>query len=81
MAADKHEQIRRRAYEIWESEGRPEGAALRHWQQASDELNGDGADKTSQEPTSGDDRDDAALLQGAADNRQRTQFAYCCKDC
>jgi hypothetical protein len=30
MVADKHEQIGRRAYEIWESRGRPEGAALRH---------------------------------------------------
>ncbi|OWV99801.1 DUF2934 domain-containing protein [Rhizobium sp. R693] len=68
MATDKHEQIRRRAYEIWESEGRPEGAALRHWQQACDELDGDGADKTSQELVPRDDRDDAALLQGAGES-------------
>ncbi|OWV96125.1 hypothetical protein ATY81_27860 [Rhizobium sp. R72] len=66
MAADKHEQIRRRAYEIWESEGCPEGQALRHWQQACDEL--DGADKSSQELLSRDDRDDAALLQGAGES-------------
>ncbi|MDP9810155.1 hypothetical protein J2W42_003016 [Rhizobium tibeticum] len=67
MAADKHEQIRRRAYESW-GEGRPEGAALRHWQQACDELDGDGADRTPQEPMSGDNRDDAALLQGAGES-------------
>jgi hypothetical protein len=31
--------ISRRAYELWESEGRPEGADLRHWLQAEQELN------------------------------------------
>lgn len=30
--------ISRRAYEIWESEGRPEGCDLRHWLQAEQEL-------------------------------------------
>ena len=32
------EEISRRAYEIWESEGRPEGCDLRHWLQAEQEL-------------------------------------------
>ncbi|WP_083988742.1 DUF2934 domain-containing protein [Devosia geojensis] len=32
------EQIRLRAYQIWETEGRPEGRAEEHWQQASDEV-------------------------------------------
>jgi len=30
--------ISRRAYEIWESEGRPEGSDFRHWLQAEQEL-------------------------------------------
>src|SRR5687767_1917781 len=32
--------ISRRAYELWEQEGRPEGADLRHWLQAEQELRG-----------------------------------------
>jgi hypothetical protein len=32
------EEISRRAYEIWENEGRPEGCDLRHWLQAEQEL-------------------------------------------
>lgn len=32
------EDISRRAYEIWENEGRPEGSDLRHWLQAEQEL-------------------------------------------
>jgi hypothetical protein len=32
------EDISRRAYEIWEAEGRPEGCDLRHWLQAEQEL-------------------------------------------
>jgi hypothetical protein len=30
--------IARRAYELWENEGRPEGSDLRHWLQAEAEL-------------------------------------------
>ena len=29
--AEIEELIRRRAHELWEREGRPEGVALRHW--------------------------------------------------
>jgi len=32
------EQIRLRAYQIWEEEGRPDGRAEEHWQRASDEV-------------------------------------------
>lgn len=32
--------ISRRAYELWESEGRPEGCDQRHWLQAEQELAG-----------------------------------------
>ncbi|MDR9762803.1 DUF2934 domain-containing protein [Rhizobium redzepovicii] len=36
------EQIRRRAHEIWEAEGKPDGEQERHWQQAEREQEGDG---------------------------------------
>jgi hypothetical protein len=32
--------ISRRAYELWEQDGRPDGADLRHWLQAEKELGG-----------------------------------------
>ncbi|MDK1385335.1 DUF2934 domain-containing protein [Sinorhizobium sp. 8-89] len=35
---DREELIRRRAYAIWEKEGRPEGQDQRHWEQASREM-------------------------------------------
>jgi hypothetical protein len=35
---DVHERIRRRAYELWESEGRPEGRQHAHWYQAEMEI-------------------------------------------
>ncbi|MDL2406228.1 DUF2934 domain-containing protein [Rhizobium calliandrae] len=68
MAANKQEEIRLRAYAIWESEGRPEGADARHWQQACDELNGDTGHRMTQRPLDEIDRDEAALLQGAGEN-------------
>ncbi|EJC83507.1 Protein of unknown function (DUF2934) [Rhizobium leguminosarum bv. trifolii WSM2297] len=68
MAIDKHEQIRRRAYEIWEAEGRPDGADQRHWLQACDELAGEDEHETLQDLLDEDDRDDAALLQAAGES-------------
>jgi hypothetical protein len=38
MAITTDEEIRLRAYQIWEEEGRPEGRAQAHWQRASDEV-------------------------------------------
>lgn len=32
------EQIRKRAYEIWEDEGRPHGRDMQHWVQAETEF-------------------------------------------
>ena len=34
----KHDQIAARAYQIWETSGRPAGSELRHWLQAEEEL-------------------------------------------
>ena len=38
MDSDKDEKIRRRAYEIWQREGSPEGRSDEHWSQAAREL-------------------------------------------
>jgi len=35
---DRHEQIRRRAYWIWQEEGSPTGEDLRHWSMAEAEF-------------------------------------------
>ena len=58
MARDQYERIQQRAYEIWENEGRPEGAAARHWDQALDELAGDDEHETLQDPIDQDDQED-----------------------
>jgi len=39
--ATDEEAIRRRAYQIWEEEGYPEGGHERHWEQAARELRGE----------------------------------------
>ena len=38
MSDDRNEQIRRRAYGIWEALGRPEGGHQQHWTQAEAEI-------------------------------------------
>ncbi|WP_085940682.1 DUF2934 domain-containing protein [Azospirillum sp. B506] len=40
---DIQERIRRRAHELWESEGRPHGRDSDHWTQAEAEVRGGGA--------------------------------------
>ena len=51
-----NEQIRHRAYQIWEAEGRPEGRKAQHWAQAQEELAANGAP------------DDNAFSEGQEDN-------------
>lgn len=38
MKATREKQIRKRAYEIWEQEGRPHGEDLKHWLKAFEEI-------------------------------------------
>lgn len=45
MTDDRHERIRQRAHEIWEQAGRPEGAHIEHWEQATAEIDGAGKPK------------------------------------
>jgi hypothetical protein len=43
---DAEQDIKNRAYAIWEDEGRPEGKHLEHWQQATREIEQDKEAKT-----------------------------------
>lgn len=70
--------ISRRAYELWEQEGRPEGSDLRHWLQAEREIsgqNGTGGEETNFSVQSRQAVSDARPLQGtragAAANRNK----------
>ncbi|TPI36042.1 DUF2934 domain-containing protein [Mesorhizobium sp. B3-1-9] len=45
MTDDRHERIRQRAHEIWEQAGRPEGAHMEHWDQATAEIDEAGRPK------------------------------------
>ncbi|WP_083656372.1 DUF2934 domain-containing protein [Mongoliimonas terrestris] len=38
MDEETEERVQRRAYEIWEAEGRPEGRAPEHWDQACRDM-------------------------------------------
>lgn len=40
MENETNELIQRRAYAIWESEGRPEGMHDDHWRRAAEEMHG-----------------------------------------
>jgi hypothetical protein len=50
------EDISRRAYELWENEGRPEGCDLRHWLQAEQELSSRHANRVDQNQSVGNSR-------------------------
>lgn len=58
MDSDRRKEIERRAYELWEEEGRPAGREHAHWQQAEREFDdaspndGSGAFPSQQESTS-----------------------------
>lgn len=38
--APAHDEVARRAYELWQQEGCPEGHALKHWIEAEKQLHG-----------------------------------------
>lgn len=38
MSGDRDERIRKKAHDIWEKEGRPEGEGYKHWAQAEAEV-------------------------------------------
>jgi hypothetical protein len=56
MGNDREEWISRRAYELWEQAGQPEGQEHEHWAQASAEWDA-GLDATDAEHTSWDEEE------------------------
>ena len=46
----RHKTIARRAYELWEHEGRPDGQEKEHWSRAEAEIGSDGSDPDGPEP-------------------------------
>lgn len=38
METDREERLRQKAYELWESEGHPEGEHDRHWREAESQF-------------------------------------------
>jgi Protein of unknown function (DUF2934) len=51
MAGDRDERIRKRAHEIWERGGRPDGAHEEHWLQASREIDAEDQPTASESKT------------------------------
>ena len=64
--SEVREAIRRRAHELWEAEGRPQGRHLDHWLQAELELS-----RVGSQANEGEGNKTAAL----AFDRSQTQFA------
>jgi hypothetical protein len=58
------ETISRRAYEIWEHQGRPDGNDLQHWLQAEQELSGASATSSASTPQKSEPAADTRPLQG-----------------
>jgi hypothetical protein len=55
MSDDRSEQIRQRAYQIWENLGRPKGGHDEHWVQAEAEILADEAECSSSVPEGSED--------------------------
>jgi len=76
--SESEERVRSKAYEIWESEGRPDGRALDHWLQAETEVQSDRSSGPAQgKPAQGVDAGSANEGEGsrtaAADYNRRTR--------
>jgi hypothetical protein len=50
---DRHDEIARRAYRIWEDAGRPEGQEVEHWTAAEAELSPEAGDEPQHQDTGG----------------------------
>jgi len=62
MDENRDERIRRRAHEIWEREGRPEGRHDEHWSQAAAEIDSEGRAGTKRRTRAAASRDVPAQM-------------------
>lgn len=66
--SDREQQVRERAYALWQAEGAPEGRHQDHWQQAETELGGAAPDEeTTGAEVGGQGVSAQAPAEGAAD--------------
>jgi hypothetical protein len=69
---DREAQIRQRAHEIWETEGRPDGRHAEHWARATEEFDSRGgqpsAQPQAQMPAGGLPDDGASPAAGSSDS-------------
>jgi hypothetical protein len=71
MTQEHEEKIRRRAYEIWEREGRPNGRDRDHWHEAKHELeNEESASRTNLEVLKASREPSGPLASGAEEQPQ-----------
>lgn len=76
MTPDREKQIRARAFEIWEREGRPEGREQSHWEQARREIDGESAASPAAGPLpSGEGEEIGTGPNGSADAPESTRAA------
>ena len=68
MDQNRQEEIRKRAHQIWEEEGRPEGKDSEHWDRAARELDADGGERQSGKGASGNEPL-AGLAEGSKSER------------
>jgi hypothetical protein len=68
MVDEKIDQVRNRAYQIWERKGRPQGRDLEHWLEAEREL------EAEDERNHGAKKEEAGLEAARAYNRDVQEF-------
>jgi hypothetical protein len=69
------EMIRRRAYELWEQEGRPSGAEHRNWYQAVQDMTGAAAPIAAKPRKAAARKADAATKPARARKTAKPEFA------
>ena len=69
-----HEEIARRAHELWEQDGQPHGRDQEHWIEAEKQLRGSTFRKTAEAETGdGDAHAQARAIKASAERRQDAQ--------
>jgi hypothetical protein len=67
------ERIRRRAYELWEQEGRPKGREREHWQEAERQIETEAASPSTSSESDDTKNEGEGSRSAARDYNRRTQ--------
>lgn len=68
-----HEEIARRAHELWEQDGCPDGRSDYHWLEAEKQLRGAAFQNRASESQGGDAREKAREIKASAERRASGQ--------